>query len=170
MPEQDKNVSAKTLGDFIGVTPGRISQMVTDGIIIRSGRGRYQFLASVKAYIDMLKGGGGARGADYNAERTRLTKAQADEKELQVKQLQGDLIPAEDVLEEWQKMLTSMRSKLLSIPSKTAHLVIAAEKYQEAERIIRERIYEALQEMSDDGLPANSKPKSKIKKNPKAAS
>ncbi len=169
MPEQDKNVSARVLGEFLGLTVARISQMVKDGVLVRDGRGRYPFLKSVKSYIDMLKGGG-AKAADYNVERTRLTKAQADEKELQVKQLQGDLIPAEDVLEEWQKMLSSMRSKLLSIPSKTAHLVIAAEKYQEAERIIRERIYEALQEMSDDGLPANSKPKSKIKKNPKTAS
>ncbi len=97
---------------------------------------------------------GGAANFDLTAERARLAFHQANEKELQVKQLQGDLIPADAVLEEWQKMLSSMRSKLLSIPGKTAHLVIAAEKYQEAERILRVQIHEALMELSGSGLPA----------------
>ena len=43
-----------------------------------------------------------------------------------------------------------MRSKLLALPSKLGHLTQAAETYAEAEAIIKESIYECLEELSDD--------------------
>ncbi len=108
------------------------------------------------AYIRHLRevaAGRSTNSADYTVERTRLTKAQADEKEIQVKQLQGDLIPATMVLEEWTKMLSSIRSKLLALPNRMAVLMPGISTYREAEQILKKYIYETLTELSGDGLP-----------------
>lgn len=82
-------------------------------------------------------------------ERTRLTKAQADERELIVERLKRTLIPAADVERVWGDMLASMRAKLIGIPSKAATQVIAAADRLEAENILRTMIYEALAELSE---------------------
>ena len=38
---------------------------------------------------------------DYQVERARLTKSQADHEELKVREKEGSLIPAEEVEEAW---------------------------------------------------------------------
>jgi predicted RNase H-like HicB family nuclease len=43
-----------------------------------------------------------------------------------------------------------VRSKLLAIPAKLGHRVQAAETYTEAEQILKEAVYECLEELSED--------------------
>jgi phage terminase Nu1 subunit (DNA packaging protein) len=85
-----------------------------------------------------------------NDERTRLTKAQADRAELELQEKEGELISTDLIKTIWSDYVANVRSKLLALPSKLGHLTQAAETYAEAEAIIKESIYECLEELSDD--------------------
>jgi hypothetical protein len=90
---------------------------------------------------------------NYEQERARLTKAQADKTELEARELRGEMVRAEDVIESWGRMLGALRSRLLSIPSKSAPRARAAENDEQAAKLVEVEVLEALQELSDDGLP-----------------
>ncbi|MFE8033835.1 hypothetical protein [Thiohalocapsa marina] len=90
---------------------------------------------------------------DYERERARLTKAQADRTELEAAELRGEMARAEDVIEAWGRMLGAARARLLSMPAKVAPRVRAATSDQIASGLIEAEVLEALEELSSDGLP-----------------
>jgi hypothetical protein len=90
---------------------------------------------------------------DYEAERARLTKAQADKTELEARELSGEMVHAEHVIESWGRMLGALRSRLLSIPQKAAPRARGAMSDEEAASLVEVEVLEALEELSSDGLP-----------------
>lgn len=62
--------------------------------------------------------------------------------------LRGRLIPSGLVEEVWSGMLSAFRARSLGIPTKAAHAVLAASELEEAERILKEHIHEALSELA----------------------
>lgn len=102
---------------------------------------------------------------DYEAERARLTKAQADRTELEAAELQGEMVRAEWVIEEWSRMLGALRSRMLSIPTKTAPRARGCMSDEEAATMIEIEVIEALQELSDDGLDARTRASQQRRKN-----
>ena len=84
---------------------------------------------------------------DVQEERARLTKAQADERELMVAKLRGELIDAEDVQRIWSEYIGNCRAKLLSLPTKAAHHVLSVDNYAENRTNAKDLVYEALEEM-----------------------
>ena len=91
--------------------------------------------------------------ADIAEEKARLTKAQADKAELEVSELEAKLIPAELVADTWIDYVANVRAKLLGLPSRIAHQVLTLDKYSEVEEVIKEQVYDSLQELADDGIP-----------------
>ena len=93
---------------------------------------------------------------DLTEERARLAKFQADKTELEVKQLTGELIHSEIVRTTWENQLSAMRAKLLSLPTKAAQVALTAESLHEIEECLKQIIYEALNELSNDELSTSS--------------
>ena len=90
---------------------------------------------------------------NYEQERARLTKAQADRTELEAAELRGELVRVADLVDEWGRMLGAVRSRLLSLPSKAAPRARGAVNDDEAATLIEVEVLEALEELSADGLP-----------------
>lgn len=95
---------------------------------------------------------------NYEAERARLTKAQANHEELKVKILEGEVIRA-DVVERVQGgMVSAFRARSLSIPTKAAPQLVGLEE-AEIEAQLTDYVHEALEELSDfdprDYIPAD---------------
>ena len=88
---------------------------------------------------------------DLDAERSRLTHHQANKTALEEEVLKGELIPSEDVLAKWESMVSNFRAKMLSIPTKTSHLLVNVKEFDEVESILKTHVYEALKELSDEG-------------------
>ena len=72
---------------------------------------------------------------------------------LEVEQLEGNLIPAALVQDTWIDYVANARAKLIALPSRIAHQVITVESYPEAEQIIKDKVYEALEELGENGIP-----------------
>jgi len=90
---------------------------------------------------------------DYTQERAKLTRLQAEKVTLELEQQRGNLLPLEMVIEAWQGQIANARARLLALPPKVAGQVLGMESYVEVEQVIRDIIYEALDELTGDGLP-----------------
>ncbi len=83
-----------------------------------------------------------------SAERARLARHQANKTSLEEALMCQELIPADEVQHTWEGMVANARARHLSLPSKSAHLVIAADSFTEVEEILKDQVYEALNELA----------------------
>lgn len=148
----------RELAEHLDLHPTTVSELIKKGVIPAGiGKSNVNIDVCRIAYINHLRKA--ARytkrdgTGDVQEEKARLTKAQADERELIVAKLRGDLLDANDVQRLWSDYAANVRSKLLSLPTKAAHHVLAAENFAEAEKVLKEIVYEALQELVEDGIP-----------------
>ena len=94
---------------------------------------------------------------DYTQERAKLTKLQAEKVKLELEQQHGKFLPLEMVILAWQGQVANARAKLLALPPKLASQVLGMESYVEVEQVVRDIIYEALDEFASDGVPKEYK-------------
>ncbi len=149
-----QTVPVSVLAKVLILTERRVQQLTTEGILKKEGRGKYPLIPNVQAYIkywqDRAVGSDSGQTTDLHTERTRLTKAQADKTELEAMALRGVLVDAGEVSDLWCDMIGSMRAKLISIPTKTAHELINISEFSIIEGVLREHVYEALNELSNE--------------------
>jgi phage terminase Nu1 subunit (DNA packaging protein) len=144
----------KDLADHIDLSTVRVHDLFNENVLLKSGkRGGLDLNENRIRYIRYLRSlarGKTTGSGDLNEERTRLTKAQADRAELELQEKEGELISTDLIKTIWSDYVANVRSKLLALPSKLGHLTQASETYAEAEAVIKEAIYECLEELSDD--------------------
>jgi len=154
-------VTLQDLADHLDMTRQRVHDLINQNILQKSGkRGGIDIDENRVRYIRYLRSLGKGRSAasgDYNEERTRLTKLQADKAELELQEKEADLISTDIIKSIWTDYVSNVRSKLLALPSKLGHLTQAAETYAEAESLIKESIYECLEELSEDARKQTDK-------------
>lgn len=148
----------REVADHLDLSVKRVSELIRDGILpSKKGRSPLNIDVCRVAYISYLRKLGGynkrSGTGDIAEEKARLTKAQADKAELEVQQIEAKLIPAELVLDTWIEYVSNSRAKILGLPSRIAHQVITVDQYSEAESIIKEQVYEILNELAQNGIP-----------------
>ena len=139
----NNTVPLATVAKLLDLTERRVNQLAKEGILPKAARGRYELVPVVRAYISYLRDravNSDVGPDDYATQRTRLTRAKAD--------MENSLIPAEDVSDAWEAMVSNMKAKMLSLPSKVSTSVFVAEDVSETKRIIKEQVNEALAELA----------------------
>lgn len=127
----------------LGIDRRTMAKTVEDLQPVRQdNRAKYYYLADAARAL-FAKGAG-----TFEGERTRLTRAQADKTELEVRHLRGELIRAEDVISIWADAVASVRANLISLPTKLATQAIAATSLKDVEDFARGEIYAALDELA----------------------
>lgn len=131
----------------LGVTARRLRQLdAEEAKPPRDEAGEYPCREFGDWLNSRWSGGGG-----FDAERTRLTRAQADKTELEVAEKRGTLLDALEVERTWAGMLSAARTKLLAFVPKVAHRVMAGRTYREVEDLARSEVHAVLSELADDG-------------------
>jgi len=148
----------REVADHLDLSVKRVSELIRDGVLpSKKGRSPLNIDICRVSYISYLRKLGGynkkSGTGDIAEEKARLTKAQADKAELEVEQLEGSLIPAQLVQDTWIEYVSNSRAKILGLPSRIAHQVITVDQYSEAELIIKEQVYEILEELAQHGIP-----------------
>lgn len=92
--------------------------------------------------------GGVKIGSSYDEARTRKVNAEAEIAELELKKIHNELVNADDVVQAWTDVLASVKSRLLSIPTKAAPVVAAETNAGMCQKVVEELIQEALEELS----------------------
>jgi phage terminase Nu1 subunit (DNA packaging protein) len=121
--------------------------MVRDGTLPRGGTLRQWIRAYVGSLRDAAAGRDDADPAIREARR-RLLEAQAESAEMDLGQRRRELVAVEEVQAHWLRIGGSFRARLLLIPRSVAPLA-AQRPAAEVEDVVREKIYEALDELAD---------------------
>lgn len=154
--ESATKVSVQVIARLLMISERRVQQLANEGVIPRTESRRYNLEDSVQAYIQYIQGKNVGRGMedegaiDFHVEKARLTKIQADKAQLELDEMAGDLVKAEDVEKELYSKITDCKTRLLGIPSKAAPIVAAETSAGACQKIINELVYEALEELSEN--------------------
>lgn len=148
-------VSAGVLSEIIGVTDRRIRTLAEEGILIKVSSGRYKLMESLHGYILNLKVMNNAKEqasydgeVDYEEEKALHERIKRQQAELKLSLMNGEVHKSDDVKTVMEDMLSNLKSKLSSIPSKLAPRVEHKDK-SEILVELTEEIEECLQELSE---------------------
>ena len=148
-------VSSGVLSELLGVTDRRIRQLQEEGILDKESRGRYNLVSSIKNYIIHLKTNNDLKDnkndefLNYDKERALHEKTKREIAELKLAAMKGEMHNSEDVMRVMNDMLASFRSKILSMPSKLAPMLIARNDMSVIQELIKKEAIEALEELSN---------------------
>lgn len=141
-------INIDKVADLCGSTRRTVLKRCIDVPKIK-GSGREQLMESTVCLPVMFGSGMPSDKKTLETERTRLASAQANKTELEVEVIRGNLIPADQVEEVVNNMISSFRAKMLSLPTKAAPTIVAMADTAQVEASLKEYVYEALQELSE---------------------
>lgn len=90
---------------------------------------------------------------DPQQENARLNLARREKVEFETAVLRGEYLRADDVEALLYEMVTNCKTKILGMPSKYTHLILASDDHAEAVDIFDSSCREALEELSFESLP-----------------
>ena len=149
-------VSEHELTEYLGVSDRRVRQMVKEGIVVKTGRGKFDLKSSVSNYIKFIK----SKEKNNNESLEKLKVAQAAETlmheklkkrktELAVLQMEKKLHSAEDVESIWNTMIFSAKSRITAIPTKISPMLVGLEDVKEVQSLLRREINDVLNEIAN---------------------
>ena len=106
---------AATVGQILGLTSRRVTQLVADGVIKRSTRGKYSVAAAVAGYIKWLQAAQ-QRNAPSEA-RERLIEARARSIELQNEEREHRLIDTDEAIAALDEFVGIFSTELDGLPA-----------------------------------------------------
>jgi phage terminase Nu1 subunit (DNA packaging protein) len=146
------------LASFLNRTERWIQQKTEDGIIVRAQRGEYEFIPSIKNYIESINNvfeefedeNGEKKSVNlkelYVKKNIEYKDKQIEEKEIKLRKMRGELYEAADVEKVWSKLIEIFKAKLLGLPSKVA-VKLEGETSNVIEEELENEVLEALEEL-----------------------
>lgn len=148
----DMVVNASFLGRLWGITMRRVQELGAQGVIPKKDRGRYVLGPACLAYSEYQRmNPSGGKGFDLTDQRTRLTRFQADNEEMESAKMKGSLVDKEFALEIWQGLLGAFKSKIGSATARMRPIINNIKTKQdkrEANEFLSTLHREALDELS----------------------
>lgn len=116
-------IGGKDLCELLALSSGALTDLKKRGIAVHLGHDAYDLGATVRAYVEHLRGmaaqwGTPDQAAQLTAERARLAKEQADAQAIKNGKLRGELVEAGEVERAWSDVLRQVRARVLSVPSR----------------------------------------------------
>jgi len=147
--QNEMHFSAKQLSDLLNITPRRIQQLAEEGIVVKSARGKYKVLESVRGFIRYLQDKNGDNDEiDYNREHALLERAKRLKAELQLNVMKGELHRSKDVELVMNDMIAAFRVRILAIPTKLAPQLEGMKELTQIRDLLTREMIEALTELS----------------------
>lgn len=150
----ETEVGTTELACVLGITGRRVRQLVEDGQLNKSARGRFLLADTVQQYIRFSSGEPiGEDAAELELAKQKadvaLKEAKAKIASMEALELQGKMHRSEDVESLTEDLIYTMRSALLALPGRLAVDVSSAANSAEAADIIRREVHKVMQEISE---------------------
>lgn len=111
------------LANILNLTGARLSQLTLEGILKKEERGKYALCDAVNAYVTYLhnapKNQWGSKTedeTDFDRERLRRTKEEADKLELANARTRGELVEVSKVKRLGEQVMSGIKTKILNMP------------------------------------------------------
>lgn len=158
--DNDKNLTASSVADLLGVSTRRVQQLTKEKIISGKkikGRYVYDLFIISKEYIKYLSDK--INGKEKTIETSRLEESkllaevgikESKRKMLDMKLnvLEGSLHKAEDVKEMTTDLVLNIRGILLSFPGQLAFDIVKCNTASEASEMLESSVHDVLSELS----------------------
>ncbi|QXL83265.1 terminase small subunit [Comamonas sp. NLF-1-9] len=139
------SITQAELGQLIGVTQGRVSQLISEGVI--AGTTVADQVSSYTAHLRAVAAGR-ADTPEVTSERARLLAAQASREELRLAEDQGELIRLQVVRAGLASLLASTRDRLMQLPARLAQELAAESDADAVRRALDDEIHAALYDLA----------------------
>ena len=147
-------VNTTAIARMFNLTERRVRQLVEEGVIPRVGHGRFNLIETVSKYITFLKVS--SEGLDsndvaesYEYEKWLHEKAKREKAEIDLAHLRNEMHRSEDVEKVLNHMVMAFRSKILSLPTKAASILINKSDPKLIEALLERDVHEALKELAE---------------------
>ncbi len=148
----------------------RVQQLAREEIIPKAARGQYDLIACVQGYVAWLQKQIERRQAErsdeYDVERTRRERANAELAELTLRVRKEELVDRADSELALVELASTITTRLRTVPTTTAPLVRALKTTRQIEEVLRNQIDSALQDLASAGTALTDK---EPKRRPRAA-
>lgn len=141
-------VNTREVANFLGLTQRRISQLAAEGVISKLENGKFN-LKEISEQYYKFKYDMSDVAQDYETEKAKHEAIKRRLSEIKLARIEGTMHDAADIERVMTDMLTNCRSRLLSIPTKAAPILVGIEDIGNIEGILRQNIYEALNELAN---------------------
>ena len=146
---------AKVIASLLDISERRVTQLVNEGIIPKTDRGRYELFPVVQGYIKFLRERKlGEAVVSLDEARQRKLAAEAEMAEIDLAKARADVVLVEDVGKQWDAILSAVKTRLLAVPNKVAPLASVEIDQAIVKEIIEDGIHTALGELAG-GIPNN---------------
>lgn len=145
MPDVNEvDLSRKEIAAVLNLTPQRIDQLVKEGVIEKSGRGRYPLVGSVHAYIRSLKSA--MDGQTKRATSNRAQEARAAEIERRMAREDREIITlaeavasVDEVAGEYLQSIGSLPARITRDPRERQRIeaICDAERLRLSDRFVK---------------------------------
>lgn len=133
-----RKYTVKELSEVLGVTTRAINKWLSDGLKFDGPRDA--------AMIDIEEWArwryAGDDSIDFQREKARLTKNQADYEEIRVLEKRGDLLDASRVEMAWANLVAAFKRRMLAIPDRAASYFDSKPLKKELQILINEALEE----------------------------
>jgi len=140
-------VTKKDIADFFDVTTRQVERYMTEGMPFTSDKQNWYSPKDCMRW--MYQKYKAENMTPLDIEKLRLTKAQADRKELEVKEIEADLLPVTLVLKTWQTIIIEAKTRILSIYSQVK--IKDPSVSDKTIKIIKDVCRQTLEELGEDG-------------------
>lgn len=131
----------------LGISPRYFDELIKEKGLYTPVDGRYDLKEVVPAYIKHVKGATDKAG--LTEARKSLVEKQVEKTSIQIELSKGTLHRAEDVKAVTSNMVAVTRSRLLEVPNRIAHKVLALKDHEAVKSVIQAEIHTALSEMAE---------------------
>jgi phage terminase Nu1 subunit (DNA packaging protein) len=150
MKSEFEPVSSVVLAEMLGVNPRHLSNLEKSGAVYKLDRGMYDLRKSVRGMCQYLRDQKQkTEETGYEVDKARKMSADADLAEIEAGKAAGKLVETRVIRRRWESAVIACRTKLLTIPDRTAPKVIVASSLDAAKKILNEEICDALESLTE---------------------
>lgn len=141
------HLTTADIANLCGVTERNINQLAAAGVLPRAGRNQFDPVPTLAAYIAWLHDKDGDPG--YLAEKTRLTKAQADKAEIEAAKAAREVCSMDMVERNLSNLFAEIRANLRNIPDRVVTGIVGQTDERKIKAILLREIDETLVSLAE---------------------
>lgn len=142
-----KIVNQKQLAEIIGITDRHVRRLEEQGIINKTGNGKYDLTSCIDAYYKHKYRP--PSNAEYEREHALHEKVKREIAEIELMELKGNMHKADDIKRIMTGMLINFKGKMLTIPGTVSARLINQSNPNVIDNILTKEVKVALQELSE---------------------
>ena len=142
-------VKTADIARICGLTERHVQRLASEGTIPKVARDQFDLEPTLAAYIEFLRDGPAGGDPGFIAEKTRLTKAQADKAEIEAAKAAREVCSMDMVGRNLANLFAEIRANLRNIPDRVVTGIVGQTDERKIKAILLREIDETLVSLAE---------------------